>query len=145
MDKRDFQNIPAFKIHRLAWGLTRIAGKAIQDEMGMTFPHFMIMAVVNFKPECTQKSIAQKRHLTEAAISRQIEHMVDKGLITRQENSKNRREHILALTESGKEQLGRAFGIVKAKMEEKFAILNREEGRQLEQALDKLLKVVYTE
>jgi DNA-binding MarR family transcriptional regulator len=144
MQIKDLQNGLAFKLHQVAWGLGKLADKAMQEELKWGFSQFMILAVLKFHPHCSQRTIAEERHLTEAAISRQVEGLMEKGWVVRQENPKNRREHMLELTFEGKEALKQGIAVMKKEIDKVFSVLQNEEKSVINTALDKLIKVIYT-
>ena len=90
----------------------------------------------------SQREIANYWDMTEAAVSRQIELLVEKELILRDENPDNRRQHVLKLSKKGKEMYDKGFEVLDTKTEEVFAELDDKEREVMAEGIHKLLKVI---
>ncbi len=139
MGKNPFCMQPALRLHRLSALLEKAADHALHQELDLTFSQCMILLSLRDNPDCSQRSIARCRDLTQAAVSRQTEMLCEKGLLTREENERNRREHVLALTAKGTRLLEKGMEIVTAKFEAGFACLTQGETGALRASVDKLL------
>ncbi len=133
---------PALRLHRLSALLEKAADHALQAELELTFSQCMILLSLRDNPSCSQRSIAECRELTEAAVSRQTEMLREKGLLTREENAQNRREHVLKLTAKGTKLLEKGMEIITAKFSAVFSVLDDAEIDALRASLDKLLEAM---
>lgn len=139
-----FANLPGLKLHKTAFLVAKLVEKELVSRTELTFPQFMTMVLVDHKASCKQAEMAEMGHLTEAAVSRMVEVMVDKGLLSRKENPESRREHKVEMTDKGKKNFVLATKVVKEKMDELLDNLTDQEQDKLNELLDKILKVVYT-
>lgn len=131
-----------YSAHKAVFVIDKIADKILQDNLNLTYSQFRILAAIRKNPDVSQKNIADFLDMTESAVSRQMEFVVDREFVKKTENKKNRRQHVLALTTSGKDQLQKAFKTLDAKFEEVFDVINQDEREVLASAFAKLLKVV---
>lgn len=139
-----FEDGPGLKMHKAAFLMSRIVEKDLQGALGLSLPQFMILMSVDHESECNQAQIAKMRGLTEAAVSRMVDTVLEKEWVTREASSTNRRVHILKLTEEGKAISQKAVAIVRANMERVFAELSEDERVTLDRIMDKILQAVYT-
>jgi MarR family transcriptional regulator for hemolysin len=131
---------PALKLHRFVFLLEKLADQTLQQEAEMTFSQCMILRSLGINPDCSQRSIARCRDLTQAAVSRQVETLREKKLVLRKENAQNRREHILTLTAAGQKKLDQGMAIIQREFDAVFKAVSAAERTQLESAVDKLLE-----
>lgn len=131
-----------YSAHKAVFVMDKIANRTLQDNFNLTYSQFLVLVAINRNPDVSQRDIADFLDMTEAAVSRQIDIIVDKKYAQRYENKKNRREYILSLTESGKNNLQKAFKILDDKFEDVFKVIDEDEKKILASAFGKLLKVV---
>lgn len=130
------------KVHKLACLLDRLAADTLSEKIGLTFSQFRILMVLKRHGEFSQKKIATFHGLTEAAISRQIDILLKKGLLERSENKENRREHILKLTSQGRQFGERAAAALENRFDAIFSKLPEKEREGFHQGLEMLLTQV---
>jgi len=96
---------PSNLIHTLLHHLSAVFGREsdqiLQEQLGIGFSQFKILAVLQENPSSQQKHIAFALGQTEASISRQIKLLQAKGMLESAVNPQNRREHITSLTLKG--------------------------------------------
>lgn len=95
-------------IGKLAFMMWRVAEKALHEDMKISYAQFRIMTAIWHRGEISQKAVAKFHGLSEAAISRQIDHLVKQGLIRMSVKQSNRREHMLVLTKQGRDLANQA-------------------------------------
>ena len=140
-----FEGIPGIKLNKAAFLMGKMVEKELIGRCELTFPQFLMLVTVNFKSHCKQTEMADIGHLTEAAVSRMVENMVEKGLLSRKENPENRREHVVELTEKGKSGLKLGMKVVEQSLGKVFNKLSVSEQQELDRLLDKILLFVYTD
>lgn len=83
------------------------------------------MILVSFKcsetGEMSQSLIAERLNLTEATVSRHISALVREGLLTRTEDTSNRRKHIISITTKGKNAFKKAANHIDKELHVLFA------------------------
>lgn len=124
--------------------IAKMVEKELTARTEITFPQLIMMVMIKHKTGGKQSEMAKMGHLTEAAVSRMVEGMVEKVLVTRKENPDSRREHMLEITEKGKKEMDKGMEIVKETMKKIFGVLSSREQEMLENILDKILGFVYT-
>lgn len=138
------EELPGIKMHKAIFGIARRIETDLHGALGLSLSQFMVLMTVENKTECSQAEIAQMRGLTEAAVSRMVDTVMEKGWMTKVENPDNRRKHTLKLTSSGEEMFMKAAAIVKVNLEQIFAGLSEDERVTFDRIMDKILQAVYT-
>jgi DNA-binding MarR family transcriptional regulator len=118
-------------------------GAAIRaiDESGLTFTQMKVLLSLTGADEApTLKPLGESLGLSLASVSRAVDGLVKRQLLTRTEDDRDRRQRRLAPTEAG---LRLSEGIIAARLEglgQFAASLSTEERGRLESALDLLLE-----
>lgn len=73
------------------------------DEYGLSFEQYLIMHGIAEKDGITLTDIVEDRHVTRAAVSRQIKMLLKKGYIYQEADENDRRRMLLHLTDLGVE------------------------------------------
>ncbi len=111
------------------------------DESGLTFVQMKAMLTVAGEEEpAPVKLIAERLDVSVASASRAVESLVKRGLVTRLEDSDDRRVRRVSLTSPGRELAGRIFATRIAGLERFVTGLNGTERRKLESAVEVLLE-----
>jgi DNA-binding MarR family transcriptional regulator len=74
------------------------------DGLALTIEEFVLLGLVP-QNGATQRVLVQKSLKDKTTVTRLVDRLVSKGLVTRQENPDNRREQIVRLTKDGGERL----------------------------------------
>ncbi len=126
------------QLHSLIKAIDTRGAQILQNEMGIGFSQFKILSTLSKQTNVSQATIVGCLNISPPAISRQVEVMLGKGLISSYKNPKNRRQHILSLTPLGEKTLIQAWEILDARFGDVLAVLDKKEQAQLVVALDKL-------
>src|SRR5580692_6582931 len=119
--------------------LTRYAAAGIEDT-GLGLSDFAVLEVLLHKGPWPVNTIGPIVDLTPGSISVAVDRLVEKGLVSRVESTKDRRVRIVALTPRGRDLIVPAFRNHSGQMRRVFSELNAEELRGLEAALKKIGK-----
>lgn len=141
---RHLDDIPGLKLHKAAFLMGRMVEKELVKMMDISMPQFMVLMMVGYKDVCSQAEVARMRGLTEAAISRMTDGLVERKLLNKKANPQTRREHLLELTEEGKMILEKGIVCAKGVTGEVFSKLSPDEMSTLDRLMDKILSSVYT-
>lgn len=133
-----------YKLHKAVFLINKITDQSLQNSLSLGLPQFLILMAVNRHPGTMQMNVAKYLDLTEAAVSKQMNLMLSKGLIERCENPKNRREHVLHITLTGKKILAAATDLLDKKMLEIFDTMNQKEKDSLIHSLDKMTGIIHS-
>jgi DNA-binding MarR family transcriptional regulator len=109
------------------WGFIRgnVRSNAVQ-ESNLTIEQFHILRHIR-KGFHSVGELAEQLQISRPAISQAIDLLVEKGLVTRQQDTQDRRFVQLGLTENGNNLLNHIFSKNRAWMAEKMASLSSEE------------------
>lgn len=88
-------------LDQTAFLLARHSDQTLQERLGFGYSQYKIMQILQFSPNLQQKQIASKLNQTEASISRQIKLSQSQMLLNIYINPKNKREHLISLTQKG--------------------------------------------
>jgi DNA-binding MarR family transcriptional regulator len=124
------------------WNRIRENVRAIATEyFDVTVEQFHVLRHIR-KGAGSVSELAEVRQISRPAISQAVDVLVDKGLITRQQDTVDRRHVHLTLTPEGNAMLNTIFQKNRTWMEEKMASLSPEELANISHALS-LLKVTF--
>lgn len=130
-------------IHRLSTVLGKIADTTLQDCCGFGISQFKILWMLRTHQEgVLQATIASWLSQTEAAISRQIGLLHDEGLIDKQVDPENRRNHVIMLSAKGKKFAENAMTALMNEYKPFFKVLSQAEQDTLNQLLEKVFFAV---
>lgn len=108
------------------------------DRFDLTPPEWRAMAVLaGFQP-LSANGICQRTNMDKVRVTRAVARMIAAGLVSRQEDSVDRRYVSLTLTAKGMEVYGQILPLVEAREAEILAVLNAEERAALDVILRKL-------
>jgi DNA-binding MarR family transcriptional regulator len=117
------------------WNLVRnnLRSIAVQN-FEISVEQFHILRHIR-KGITSASELAEIRQISRPAISQAVDLLVEKGLISRQQDADDRRYIHLALTPNGDDLLNQIFKANRAWMSEKFASLSPDEMSQINDAL----------
>lgn len=104
-------------LHHLSFMLDRQSDLFLQDRFGIGFSQFKILIALSHRPNVQQLEIAEFLGQTQSSVSRQIQVLVEGGLINSRRESNDRRQRVTQLTPKG-EKLAR---VATAELENHFA------------------------
>ncbi len=112
--------------------------QALQEKLGIGFSQFKILMMLQHNPMIQQRQIADLLGQTDASISRQIKLLVDRKLLTSSVSPNNRREHLTALTEKGRQLVEKCLAVLNKTHAEMFEALGEEQREQLLKILNNM-------
>ncbi len=136
---KNFSDAIAYKIHKAVIVMDKIADSTLGQKLNITLSQFLILMAVEHHTNVSQIEIANFLELTQAAVSRQIEVLRNKKLISITQNKESRRENILHPTPLGQKLFREAGKILDETFENLYKVMNDKEKESLEKSLDKLL------
>ena len=124
------------------WNCIRENVRSIATEyFDVTVEQFHVLRHIR-KGAGSVSELAEVRQISRPGISQAVDVLVDRGLITRQQDTVDRRHVHLSLTPEGNAMLNTIFQKNRAWMEEKMTSLNPEELANISRALS-LLKTTF--
>jgi DNA-binding MarR family transcriptional regulator len=104
----------------------------------LTVPQFRILNFIGHNPQASLTDLADHIGLTLPTLSKMVDALVVRQLVTRETCIEDRRRVLLGLTPSGAAQLKAAIDSMQARMAEQLAVLSPEERGQVVNALSTL-------
>lgn len=109
-----------------------------QDKFAISMPEWRLMMVLAEKPDISADDVCKRTHIEKSVISRAVGRLLERHLITRKFDEKDRRRSILRLSEAGMEIYGEVLPVAKSIEKSLFAGLSRQECKALSSLLNKL-------
>ncbi len=125
-------------VMQLRAGLDRVTCMVLREKMGFGVSQLRILYVLAFKPDITQKNIADFWDVTEASVSRQIRVLEKKGFISRSTATSAKP----SLSPAGKQALDTAMKYTQATFEKIFKDISSSERKSVAHILEKLIEKV---
>ncbi|MDL2341862.1 MAG: MarR family winged helix-turn-helix transcriptional regulator [Patescibacteria group bacterium] len=131
-----------YLIQHVAAVMAKQADQALQEQLGIGLSQFKILMVLQKNDRVQQRFIADSLGQTEASISRQIQLLQDKDLLTSKCDPKNRRQHITVPTPAGLELTKTAMQVLSELMDPELAHMGQPAFEQLLANLHQLHQIV---
>jgi MarR family transcriptional regulator, organic hydroperoxide resistance regulator len=132
------EEMKSYLLHKVVKFMEKMAEKMMQEQFDISYLQFMILMVIYDDKEKTQKEVADCLNVTPATISKHIDALTVKKLISRHENKDNRREHVLKINTKGHEIINKALQQLKDCENELFNEFSNEEVVTLNILVSKL-------
>ena len=110
--------------------------KPLLDELGLTYPQYLVMAVLWEKDDVTVGAIGERLFLESSTLTPLLKRMEKLGLVTRSRDPKDERQVRVGLTPAGRALRTKAAGVPACIFE--ASGLDLETGTRLKQDLDAL-------
>ena len=129
----------SYRFHKLSFLLERLVGPALLEQAGLSFSQYKILMVLNHNADATGSHIAQYLGLTEAAVSRQVSQLVERGYLKQELDKDNRRQHLLTVTARGKAMTDKTRLVLSKTLEPIYSDQTEAARQALGAALDHLI------
>ena len=133
-----------YKIHKAVFLLDKMSDQILQDQLGLGFSQFLVMMALAKQPKAPPKHVAKAMDQTQAAVSRQIDILVDLGLVSRDTNPDSRREYCLSLTKLGERKYLAGLSQINERFDKLFKVWNQGEKSCMLGCLDKLVFEIHS-
>lgn len=128
-------------LFRLSHSLACGSNRSLEREYDMGIAQCKILWMLKSHPEgVPQKTIAEWLFQTEATVSRQMQMLMNKGLLESTVPPSDRRQHLVRLTPKGQEFAAEAMQCVEQTHSKVFAVLSRQEQAEFDRILTKLFE-----
>lgn len=140
----------ATKIIEIVPYLSRVVAAEARHELdaergALTLTHLRVLAHARRQPGCSLGDLARAREVSLPTMSKMISGLVDKGLLTRQQDPRNRRLVRIELTPEGEHLYLTIVGRVQRRIAELLAGLKPEERHTIAQVLECLAALFASE
>ena len=126
------------RLHRLAARLTEEL-VAVYAEFGLGEGEFDVLATLRRAGapyELTPGELAAGTMVTSGAVTKRVDRLVERGLVTRRVGERDARGRVIALTADGRDLIDRAFEAHMANEHRLLASLSEPDRRHLERVLE---------
>ncbi len=117
---------------------TQLSAKTLARESGMTTSQLIVLQVLRTHGEMTARQIAHSMNLTQATVTSLLDRLQERGWITRERGTQDRRRVHVRLTEEGQQQLQRAPESLQQRFVTQFAALQPWEQSAILAALQRV-------
>ena len=133
---------PLTSLHRLEFILQHKSDTLLRDLLGVGFGQVQIMQALHRSVPLSQRTVASKLYQTEANVSRQLQLLKKKGLVSITRNRKDKRLRETALTAKGQKVFQKCEKILSAQHKELLKLLDDREVKAFDRAVSHLLKAL---
>jgi DNA-binding MarR family transcriptional regulator len=128
------------KVARVISGLEREVENELKVSFKLTFSQFRVMNGLLALGEASGRELADSLEVTPAVVTRQIEALGSRGLVTSKANPRSKRENILSLTPKGEQAVVDASAVIAEHQKAIFANLSVKDEVAFERVIDQLSK-----
>lgn len=128
-----------FKMHKFIFLASKAIDRVLETRLHIGFSQCLILMYVQKHPGVSQRDIAHDRDITPAAVSRHVESLVQHGYLTHSENIKNKKEHILDVSDKGKNLLEKVMTIMNTEIDSLFSDIPATDVETIDRVFSKLL------
>lgn len=129
----------AHLMHNFVFALDRAADHKLQSRFALGFSQFLILSMLSKHGNMSQKATASCVNITPGGMSRHVNTLVEQGYIVRTINKKNRREHIIQITQKGEQIVEQGYLLLDSALNELFRHIPDAQQDQMKQNLSSLL------
>lgn len=123
-------------LHHLSLTLDRQSDSLLHDACGVGFSQFKIMMVLLEQRDVRQRDVAEALGQTEASVSRQIQTLVDEGLVWSVKDLRDRRQRITRLTTKGEKLALKATSVLERHYGPMFSRLSEQDQEKLRSQIE---------
>lgn len=117
---------------------TETYARELAQSAGLTAVQFRALQLIAEKGHCTAKEISQRMIVSQATVTALIDKLVQKGLVTREKSSTDRRQTNIRLTELGRATVDNAPDPLQQQFVKRFEALDEWEQSMLVASLERI-------
>jgi DNA-binding MarR family transcriptional regulator len=111
----------------------------VWEEMGINFPQLRILFRVRSRPGIDLRTLAEQMGISASGASQQVDKLVARGFLVREDDPDDRRRLSLELTERGKQATGEISRATRSYVESALSVLSDEELTDFHRLLGRVL------
>ena len=112
---------------------------ALTEPLGIQGRHFGVLALLGEEKPLAQVEMSERLGIDRNTMTLLLDDLEGGGLVTRRRDPRDRRAHLVSLTDAGRDVLKKSTALARRTNEEVFAPLSPEERAQLHGLLSRLL------
>lgn len=113
--------------------------EALTEPLGIHGRHFSVLAVLGEEKPLAQVEISERLGIDRNTMVLLLDDLEARGLVTRRRDPRDRRAHLVSLTDAGRDVLAQSTALARRTNDEVFEPLSAEERAQLHALLSRLL------
>ena len=122
--------------------MDRVSDRLLYKKLGLTFSQFKIIIALKTKANATQSTIANFWNITEASVSRQLNLLIKKKIVTKTKSKTDQREYRLRLTTNGKSAVIKAVSLIDKTFEKILKPISENEKNNFIKTLLKFQNII---
>lgn len=127
-----------YRLSTLSNKVSRIIAQSYHDKFGLSVTDWRIMAVLGEYPGVSADEVSEKTQIEKSMLSRAVNKLLQRKLIKREFDSKDRRRSILTLTDTGLSVYDDIVPISYEYEQQLLQCLNTQEQALLSELIDRL-------
>ena len=127
-------------LHQLMFVLQHLTDELLESNAGVGLSQVRIMAVLSKSVPHSQRTVAMRLRQTEANVSRQLQAMKRRSLVSVRQNKKDKRLKEVLLTSKGSNVNVKAQRLLNAQQKDLLKLLSAKERKSFERATNNLIK-----
>lgn len=129
-----------YNLKGLAANLDKIADKELMLHLNLTSSQFTVMSILDNSSKVKQNFISKKLNISEAAVSKQIKILVEKGFVTVSVNSEDKKSRVLEMTDVGESVFKEGWIVINRINKDLYKEIYSHDTRVLEGLIKKMFK-----
>ena len=129
-----------FKLRYLNHSFEQIIAKELSQNLNLHLNEFMILTSFFADKDCIQKNLASHLKLSEAGVSKLVQHLVEKNLLNREIDPKNRRQYNFSLTLEAEKKVTKAQDLILNLWQNLFQDIDQKAQDGFNKTLTQLIK-----
>ena len=135
----DLRNTLAFQVGALSAALSKRFEEKLEP-LGVTGPQWGVLSAIHYANAETPSAIGSYLGIDGAAITRHLDRLESKGLVTRKASPQDRRSVSIALSAKAADLMPQAAQACEECMDDALALLKKGERKEFRGGLEKLLR-----
>jgi len=111
----------------------------VWEEMGINFPQLRILFRVRSRPGIDLRTLAEQMGISASGASQQVDKLVERGFLVREDDPDDRRRLSLELTERGQQATGEISKATRSFIESALTVLSEDELSDFHRLLGRVL------
>ena len=101
--KFDLNDYIPCQLATVSQGIIRALAALFEERYGTSLPEWKVLAIIRETPGLSAVAVARRAQMDTVAVSRAVTKLLDRGLVSRELDSEDRRRSVLGISEAGLE------------------------------------------
>lgn len=135
------ENFLPYKLATLSARISTAIAQLYEQQFGISLPEWRVMAILGEYPDISAGEVAFKTAMDKVAVSRAVNKLLDRDLLTRHLDKEDRRRSILSLSDAGTEVYDRIVPLALAYEKQIIDQIDHTDLDELYTLLDRLEEI----